>query len=85
MAGISLPFDHTPNEGYANFWWGLSQSALLAMIRMAGFEIVTTYMPQPFYADVVARRLDGPTSAPPIDLARLSADAGGEEPAHAGG
>lgn len=77
MQGISSPFDHTPNEGYANFWWGISHSALLAMIRTAGFEIVEAYTPQPFYADVVARKIDGPVSAPPIDEARLRAQAEG--------
>jgi SAM-dependent methyltransferase len=73
MQGISTPFDPTPIMGYGNFWWGLSHSALYAMLEAAGFEIVGRLAPQPFYADVVARKVPGPTSVPPAELARQSA------------
>ena len=35
---IGQPFDYTPNDGYANFWWGISRSALAAMLKVAAFE-----------------------------------------------
>lgn len=38
--GIGVPFDDKPMFGYANFWWGISRSALYAMLATARFEVV---------------------------------------------
>jgi 2-polyprenyl-3-methyl-5-hydroxy-6-metoxy-1,4-benzoquinol methylase len=38
QVGLSEPFD--VSQGYANWWWGLAPSAVEAMIKIAGFEIV---------------------------------------------
>lgn len=35
------PFD--PARGYANWWWGLTPSAALAMVEAAGFEVCEQY------------------------------------------
>lgn len=36
--GLSEPFD--PSAGYGNWFWGISRSALRAMLSAAGFEVV---------------------------------------------
>jgi hypothetical protein len=50
--GIATPFQ--PSEGYANWWWGITPSALDAMLRTTGFAPVETIR-HPFYTAVVAR------------------------------
>jgi hypothetical protein len=42
-----------PAEGYANWWWAMTPSALAAMLRTTGFEPVTTVR-HPFCTAVVA-------------------------------
>ena len=49
--GIATPFQ--PDEGYANWWWGITPSALDAMLRTTGFTPVETIR-HPFYTAVVA-------------------------------
>ena len=36
-AGLSEPFD--PAEGYGNWWWGISPSALRGMLEATGFAV----------------------------------------------
>ena len=50
--GISTPFD--PAEGYGNWWWGITPSALRAMLGTAGFEVVETSR-DPFHVRTLAR------------------------------
>lgn len=76
MQGISTPFDRSPYMGYANFWWGLTHSALLSMLDIAGFRVIEKYMANPFYADIVAQRIEHEPSVPPVELARMSRAAG---------
>ena len=38
--GVNSPFDSTPGLGYTNYWWGITPSALRAMLGTARFEIV---------------------------------------------
>ncbi len=40
LLGIGHPFDDRPMHGYGNFWWGITPSALRAMLRSARFEVV---------------------------------------------
>jgi hypothetical protein len=35
--GVTEPFD--PALGYANYWWGISPSAMRAMVEAAGFDV----------------------------------------------
>ena len=49
--GIATPFQ--PGEGYANWWWGITPSALDAMLRTTGFAPVETVR-HPFYTAVIA-------------------------------
>jgi hypothetical protein len=58
--GLTSPFDATCIP--ANYWWGMSRSALRGMLGVAGFEIVEEHSPTPFLVDFVARtraRADG--------------------------
>ncbi|MBA3300282.1 MAG: class I SAM-dependent methyltransferase [Thermoleophilaceae bacterium] len=52
---ISTPFDPTPGMQYANYWWGLTPSALGGMLDAAGFAVERMEQPHPFYVDVIAR------------------------------
>lgn len=36
--GLTSPFD--PGQRYGNWWWGISSSALAAMLRAAGFRVL---------------------------------------------
>jgi hypothetical protein len=52
LVGLSTPFD--PDADYSNWFWGLSGSAVRAMVRAAGLEIVDEHG-NPFHITVVAR------------------------------
>jgi hypothetical protein len=51
--GVTEPFD--PRAGYSNYWWGISRSALRAMVAAAGFEVVEEHFWTTFLADLLAR------------------------------
>jgi len=75
--GVGAPFDERPMHGYANFWWGITPSALRAMLRTARFEIVSEprIHPSPFYVDLVARPVDEHPMLPPTDYFRSRREA----------
>ena len=64
---IGTPFDDTPLRGHVNFWWGITPSALRAMLATARFEVVETWRDRehPFYMDLVARPVDRDPIMPP--------------------
>ena len=70
--GIGTPFDDTPMTGHANFWWGISPSALTAMLATARFEVIETWRDReyPFYVDLVARPVDRHPILPPVTYFR---------------
>lgn len=82
--GVGTPFVETPMLGHANFWWGLTPSALCAMLRAARFEIVELRRNHsyPWYTDVVARPADRDPVLPPLDYYRRRGEhlARGEQP-----
>jgi SAM-dependent methyltransferase len=51
-AGLTTPFDAA--QGFANWWWGLSPSAIEAMLEASGFSVVETKT-SGFHTRVVAR------------------------------
>lgn len=54
--GISTPYDERPEMAYANYWWGITPSALRAMVEVQpGFRVVEE-LAEPFTSYVVARR-----------------------------
>ncbi len=68
--GVNSPFDDTPGLGYANYWWGITPSALRAMLATARFEIVEEHSPDPFTMSVLARPVQRESVIPPPELAR---------------
>lgn len=50
--GLTEPYD--PAEGYGNWFWGITPSALLGMLRASGFE-QERVVRSPFHLAVVAR------------------------------
>lgn len=82
--GIGTPFDDTPMLGHANFWWGITPSALRAMLRTARFEVVAERHGHEgsFFTELVARPLDRDPILPPISYYREHGEhrERGEEP-----
>jgi SAM-dependent methyltransferase len=84
MPGAGAPFDRTPNMGYANYWWGITPSALLGMLDLARFEVSERYQPHPLTVDVVARVRPGESVLPAVEFSRARGNSrgpGGAEPA----
>src|SRR5207248_6942762 len=38
--GLTTPFD--PEQGYANWWWGLTPSSMRALLAVSGFSVLDT-------------------------------------------
>ena len=55
--GLDTPFD--PAQGYGNWYWGITPSALAGMLTVSGFEPVRTLRASSFHVTVVARRARG--------------------------
>lgn len=74
---IGVPYIDTPMLGHGNFWWGMSPSALRAMVRTACFEIVDEPRTHasPWFTDLVLRPVDRAPSLPPPEYYRERADA----------
>jgi hypothetical protein len=70
--GIGLPFDETPMRGYANCWWGMTNSALEAMLKTARFEVVERrpVSPFPYLTELIARPVPGDAVMPPLTYFR---------------
>ena len=71
-AGLGQPWEDRPMWGQANFWWGLTPSAVRAMLRAARFEIVeeAPIAEYPFMMDVVARPVEKAPLLPPVSYFR---------------
>lgn len=68
LYGVGTAFDDRPMHGYGNFWWGITPSALDAMLRTARFEVVEEVRPRdyPWLLDVVAKPIgEAPLIPPP--------------------
>jgi hypothetical protein len=49
------PFD--PNKGYGNWWWGLSRSAVIAMVEAAGFTVAEQHATRHHLTVVAAKTM----------------------------
>ena len=82
--GIGVPIDERPLHAYANFWWGITPSALRAMLRTARFEVVEERRTHrsPWQTELVARPIDVESMVPPVEYFRSRREAydRGEEP-----
>lgn len=56
--GATAPFRR--DLTYENWWWGMSPSAVRAMLDLAGFSVVEEHSPTPFMTDFVACRDERP-------------------------
>jgi SAM-dependent methyltransferase len=79
LLGASTPFDYSEALGYANFWWGITPSALHSMLDVARFRVVDSFQPHWWILDVVADPIDRPSVIPDPDFARRR-----DEARHAG-
>jgi SAM-dependent methyltransferase len=52
VIGVTSPFD--PAQAYANWWWGMSPSAVRAMLDVAGFAVTEERPCGPLLTDFVA-------------------------------
>ena len=68
---VKQPFSFEPGHEYANWWWGLTPSALRAMISLAGLEIIEEYQPEPLFMDIVAKPSGSDWHSPAVDYHRL--------------
>jgi hypothetical protein len=77
LYGIGTPVDERPMYGYGNCWWGISGSALEAMLTTARFEIVQKWrLPlSPWMTELEARPLPGDPMLPPESYFRERGDA----------
>jgi hypothetical protein len=68
MLAITVPFDDVPMHGYGNCWWGITRSALVAMLRAARFEVVSERRQNaaPFLTEFIVRPLPIDPSLPPL-------------------
>jgi hypothetical protein len=53
--GVTTPFE--PEAGYANWWWGITPSALRGMLAVAGLEVVEL-SDGPFHRTAICRPAD---------------------------
>jgi hypothetical protein len=67
LLAVGPPFDDEPMHGQGNFWWGMTPSAVRAMLATARFEVVEEIRPRdyPWLLDIVARPVDKAPSLPP--------------------
>jgi SAM-dependent methyltransferase len=80
LPGAAAPFDRTPAMGYVNYWWGLTPSAIVGMLRLARFDVVERFQPEPTGLEIVARVAPGESVVPELEFARER----GERREHAG-
>jgi hypothetical protein len=83
LLGVGAPLDERPMYGYGNCFWGITRSALLAMLRVARFEVVEErhLSVEPWATELVCRPLPLKPLLPPVDYFRRRGEAAsaGEE------
>ena len=76
LLGIGTPVDERPMMGYGNCYWGITPSALEAMLKVARFEVVERRaLPVPFVTELVVRPLPLDPMLPPVAYFRERAAA----------
>jgi hypothetical protein len=77
LLGIGTAVDERPMYGYGNCFWGISRSALRAMLRTARFEVVEerAMRQAPWATELVCRPLPQHPLLPPVDYFRLRGEA----------
>lgn len=69
---VGTAFDDRPMYGHGNFWWGITPSAMRAMLRTARFEVIEELRSDiyPWGTEYVARPTAEHPSLPPVDYYR---------------
>jgi len=77
LLGIGAPVDERPMFGFGNCYWGMTRSALLAMLRTARFEVVEEKQlaVAPFATELVCRPLPLDPMLPPVSYFRERGEA----------
>jgi hypothetical protein len=71
LLGIGRPIDERPMFGFGNCYWGMTPSALKAMLKVARFEVVQEQqMPVAFATELVCRPLPLDPLLPPVTYFR---------------
>lgn len=70
--GVGTAFDPRPMYGHGNFWWGITRSALRAMLTTARFEVIEEIHGRsyPWNTQFIARPMPSHPSLPPVDYYR---------------
>jgi SAM-dependent methyltransferase len=68
--GLTSDFDYTPGLGYANCWWGITRTALSAMLEVAAFGILEENLASALWVDLIAVPADRPSVIPPTSFSR---------------
>jgi hypothetical protein len=77
LLGIGREIDERPMYGYGNCFWGISPSALRAMLRTARFEVIEerAMRAAPWATELVCRPLPLHPLLPPVDYFRRRGEA----------
>jgi hypothetical protein len=77
LLAVGAPADERPMMGYGNCWWGITRSALLAMLRAARFEVVEERprLQAGFATELIVRPLPLDPLLPPVTYFRERAEA----------
>ena len=77
LLAVGPPMDERPMYGYGNCWWGITRSALLAMLRSARFEVVRERKMElrPFVTELVVRPVAAHPMLPPVTYFRERGEA----------
>lgn len=77
LLAVGPPADERPMYGYGNCWWGMTRSALVAMLRTARFEVVEerTLPLSPWVTELVVRPLPLQPMLPPVTYFRERGEA----------
>jgi hypothetical protein len=77
LLGVGPPVDERPMYGFGNCFWGITRSALLAMLRTARFEVVEerALPTAPWACELVCRPLPLDPMLPPVTYFRERAEA----------
>jgi SAM-dependent methyltransferase len=65
--GMSAPFIADPMMSYANFWWGMTPSAVRSLLHICGFDVLEVNEPTPFLWDGLAALRPGTREALGLD------------------
>ncbi len=77
LLGVGGAFDERPMYGYGNCYWGMTRSALGAMLRTARFEVAEEkHLPvAPFATELICRPLPAAPLLPPVTYFRERGEA----------